>query len=194
MNEKYRIVVDAGHGGNDPGAMNGDDKEKTYNLKILLKLKEMLEDAGYTVYATRTSDVTLTVNDRVYLATKDYPEASLYVSIHNNSLDNKNYSGTLIMYCSRDTSSYGITNKEFATYVLNELVDKLNTVNRGFIEVKEDDTSKRVLTEVHMPSILCEVSFISNDDELARLKTDRFQTLAAEGIFEGIQKALNKMY
>ncbi len=188
------IILDAGHGGNDPGAMNGDDKEKTYNLKILLKLKEMLEDAGYTVYATRTSDVTLTVNDRVYLATKDYPEASLYVSIHNNSLDNKNYSGTLIMYCSRDTSSYGITNKEFATYVLNELVDKLNTVNRGFIEVKEDDTSKRVLTEVHMPSILCEVSFISNDDELARLKTDRFQTLAAEGIFEGIQKALNKMY
>lgn len=187
------IILDAGHGGNDPGASNGDYKEKDYNLKILLKLKDMLENDGYTVYATREKDETLTVNDRVYLATKDYPEASLYVSIHHNSVDNKNYSGTLIMYCNRDTSSYGITNKQFATYVLEELVDSIGTVNRGFIDVKEDDTSKRVLTEVSMPSILCEVAFISNDEELARIKTDKFQTKAAEGIYNGIVKTLSKM-
>lgn len=191
--EEKIILLDAGHGGNDPGAINGSDNEKTLNLKIMLKLKDLLENAGYTVYTTRESDVTLTVNDRVYLATKDYPEASLYVSVHNNSLDNKNYSGTLVMYCNRDTSSYGITNKEFASYVLNELVDNLGTINRGFIEVKENDTSKRVLTEVPMPSILCEVAFVSNDQELARLKTDKFQSQAAEAIFNGIEKALNKM-
>lgn len=187
------ILLDAGHGGSDPGSSNGSYYEKKFNLAILLKLKEMLEDEGYTVYATRETDTTLTVNDRVSIATEDYPEASLYVSIHNNSVENKNYSGTLVMYCPRDTSEYGITNKQFASYVLEELVEKLDTINRGFIVVKETDTSKRVLTEVPMPSILCEVAFVSNDAEVARLNTDEFQESAALAIFNGIEKALDDM-
>lgn len=192
MSEKI-ILLDAGHGGDDPGSGNGGAKESTYNLKVLLELKDLLEDAGYTVYATREKDVTLSVNDRVWLATKEHPEAALYVSIHHNSVDNKNSSGTLVMYCDRDTSDYGITNKEFASFVLEELVDKLDTINRGFIKVEEDDTTKRVLTEVTMPSILCEVAFMSNDDELERIKTEKFQKAAAEAIFDGIEKALNEM-
>lgn len=187
------ILLDAGHGGNDPGSHNGKYYEKDFNLAIMLKLKEMLEDADYTVYATREKDVTLTVNDRVELATEDYPEAALYVSVHNNSVENKNYSGTLVMYCPRDTSEYGITNKQFASYVLEELVDELGTINRGFIVVKETDTSKRVLTEVPMPSILCEVAFVSNDEEVRRLDTEEFQESAALAIFNGIEKALEDM-
>lgn len=187
------ILLDAGHGGNDPGSHNGEYYEKDFNLSIMLKLKEMLEDADYTVYATREKDVTLTVNDRVGLATEDYPEAALYISIHNNAVENKNYSGTLVMYCPRDTSEYGITNKQFASYVLEELVEELGTINRGFIVVKETDTSKRVLTEVPMPSILCEVAFVSNDEEVERLATEEFQEDAAKAIFNGIEKALEEM-
>lgn len=187
------ILLDAGHGGNDPGSHNGKYYEKDFNLAIMLKLKEMLEDADYTVYTTREKDVTLTVNDRVELATEDYPEAALYVSVHNNAMENKNYSGTLVMYCPRDTSEYGITNKQFASYVLEELVDELGTINRGFIVVKETDTSKRVLTEVPMPSILCEVAFVSNDEEVKRLNTEEFQESAALAIFNGIEKALEDM-
>ena len=187
------ILLDAGHGGNDPGSHNGEYYEKDFNLAIMLELKEMLEDADYTVYTTRKKDVTLTVDERVGLATEDYPEAALYVSIHNNAVENKNYSGTLVMYCPRDTSEYGITNKEFASYVLEELVDELGTINRGFIVVKETDTSKRVLTEVPMPSILCEVAFVSNDEEVRRLATKDFQEDAALAIFNGIEKALKKM-
>lgn len=187
------ILLDAGHGGTDPGSHNGPDNEKVYNLAVLLKLKDMLEEEGYIVYTTREKDVTLTVDDRVTLATEDYPEADLYVSIHHNAVDNKNYTGTLVMYCPRDTSDYGITNKRFAELVLNELVSNLETINRGFIVVKETDTSKRVLTEVPMPSILCEIAFVSNDEELARIKTDEFQELAAEAIMKGIEKALAEM-
>lgn len=187
------ILLDAGHGGKDPGSHNGEYYEKDFNLSIMLKLKEILEDADYTVYTTRTKDVTLTVDDRVGIATVDHPEASLYVSVHNNSVENKNYSGTLIMYCPRDTSEYGITNKQFASYVLEELVDELGTINKGFIVVKETDTTKRVLTEVPMPSILCEVAFVSNDDEVRRLSTDKFQNAAALAIFNGIEKALKDM-
>lgn len=187
------ILLDAGHGGDDPGSKNGTNYERTYNLKILLKLKEILEDEGYTVYTTRESDKTLTVDDRVSLATEDYPEAALYISIHHNAVDDKKASGTLVMYCDRDTSDYGITNKEFAGYVLEELVDNLGTINRGFIKVSQDNTTKRVLTEVPMPSIICEVAFMSNDEEFARIKTDKFQSRAAEAIFNGIEKALRKM-
>lgn len=187
------ILLDAGHGGKDPGSHNGEYYEKDFNLAIMLELKELLEDEGYIVYATREKDVALTVNDRVELATEEYPNAALYVSIHNNAVENKNYSGTLVMYCPRDTSEYGITNKQFASYVLDELVDELGTINRGFIVVKETDTSKRVLTEVPMPSILCEVAFVSNDEEVERLATKKFQQNAAKAIFNGIEKALKDM-
>jgi len=59
--------------------------------------------------------------------------------------------------------------------------------------VKETDTSKRVLTEVPMPSILCEVAFVSNHEEVRRLDTEEFQESAALAIFNGIEKALEDM-
>ena len=192
-NDNKIILLDAGHGGSDPGAVNDEAYEKEYNLEIMLRLKERLEEAGYTVYATREKDISLSVDDRVELATEKYPEAMLYVSIHHNSTENKNVSGTLVMYCDRDTSEYNITNKEFASYVLDELVDKLDTVNRGFIKVDEDNKTKRVLTEVPMPSILCEVAFISNEEEVSKIKTSKFQEAAAEAIFNGIEKASEDM-
>lgn len=192
-NEDFIVLLDAGHGGSDPGSTNGDNYEKNFNLAILLELEEMLKENGYTVYVTRDKDVSLTVDDRVGLATYKYPEASMYISIHNNSVANDKYTGTLIMYCDRDTSTYNITNKELATYVLDGLVENLGTVNRGFIKVAENDTSKRVLTEVHMPSILCEVAFVSNDEEVARLATKEFQKAAALGIYEGILAAKEQM-
>lgn len=192
-NEDFIVLLDAGHGGSDPGSTNGDNYEKNFNLAILLELEEMLKENGYTVYVTRDKDVSLTVDDRVGLATYKYPEANMYISIHNNSVENDKYTGTLIMYCDRDTSTYNITNKELATYVLDGLVENLGTVNRGFIKVAENDTSKRVLTEVHMPSILCEVAFVSNDEEVARLATKEFQKAAALGIYEGILAAKEQM-
>lgn len=192
-NKQKIILLDAGHGGKDVGSVNGTSYEKNYNLAVLLKLKDLLEDEGYLVYTTRETDVTLTVDDRVTLATEDYPNADLYVSIHHNSIDNKNYTGTLVMYCPRDTSDYGITNKRFAQLVKEELVEHLGTVDRGYIVVGEGDTSKRVLTELKMPSILCELAFISNDEELARIKTEEFQEAAAEAIRDGINKALEEM-
>lgn len=191
--EEFIVLLDAGHGGTEPGACNGDDCEKTFNLAILLKLKEMLEDNGYTVYVTRDEDVKVSVDDRVELATKKHPDADLYISIHNNSLNDKKYSGTLVMYCDRDTSKYNITNKELASYVLEELVDNLGTIKRGFIKVEQSDTSKRVLTELPMPSILCEVAFVSNDEEVARLRTEEFQEAAALGIYNGIVAAQKQM-
>lgn len=186
---EFIVLIDAGHGGNDPGACNGTDYEKIYNLKIALKLRDLLEDSGITVYCSRTADTYLDRDDRVAFI-NDHDDADLFVSIHNNSSENKNYNGTLVLYYDNDLQrDYGITSKEFAKIASNNLVSALNTKSWGI--VCRDDLW--VLTKSPLPAILCEVSFVSNDDELERLKTNKFQTAAAEAIYESIMTAKEQM-
>ena len=187
----FVVLLDAGHGGSDPGACNGDDYEKVYNLAIMLKLKELLEDTdGITVYASRTTDEYIGRDGRVEFATS-YDNADLYVSVHNNSSSNKNYDGTLVMYHNGDyEKDYGITSKEVAEIVLKELVNDLGTRSWG---VRDPLDQVWVLYYSELPSIMCEVSFISNDAELERLKTEEFQETAAQAIYNGIMIAKEKM-
>ena len=187
INKKI-ILIDVGHGGSDPGACNGDAQEKVYNLAIALNLYEMLKEReDIEVYIDRENNSTyLNREDRVAFANNINPD--FIVSIHNNSLDNKAYSGTMVLYYNNDTeSNYGdITSKECAEIVLKELVKNLGTVNRGVVNRGD----LHILTKTPCPSILCEVSFISNDEELERLKTKSFQKNAATAIYNGIDKIL----
>ncbi len=193
----FVVLLDAGHGGSDPGACNSTDpynpeyQEKTYNLAIMLKLKELLENTeGITVYASRTTDEYIDRNGRLSFATS-HPEASLYVSVHNNSSSNKNYTGTLVLYHDNEyEKDYGITSKEFAQIVSKELVNDLGTRSWGVADNLEQIW---VLYYSKLPSILCEVSFVSNDEELARLKTEEYQQAAATAIYNGILKAKEQM-
>lgn len=189
-NEDFIVLLDAGHGGSDPGACNGTNYEKVYNLSIMLKLKELLEETdGIKVYASRTDDTYLDRDDRVEFATS-YDEADLFVSIHNNSMANKNYHGTMVLYYDNVYErDYGITSKEFAGIVLEHLVNDLGTKNWG--TVSRDDLY--VLYYSELPSILCEIAFVSNDEELERLKTDEFQETAAYAIYNGIMDAKEQM-
>lgn len=188
--EDFIVLLDAGHGGSDPGACNGENYEKVYNLAIMLKLMEMLEDTeGVKVYASRTDDTYLSREDRVAFATS-YDEADLFVSVHNNSVANKNYTGTMVLYYDNVyEKDYGITSKEFAKIVLEELVTDLGTRDWGTIS--RDDL--HVLYYSELPSILCEVAFVSNDEEVERLKTEEFQETAARAIYNGIMLAREKM-
>ena len=189
MNENFTVLIDAGHGGNDPGACNGTNYEKIYNLKIAMKLKDLLEDSGITVYCSRTSDTYLDRDDRVAFI-NEHDDADLFVSVHNNSSNNKNYNGTMVLYYDNDLQrNYGITSKEFAKIASSNLVDALNTKSWGI--VCRDDLW--VLTKSPLPAILCEVSFVSNDEELERLKTDKFQAAAAKALYESIMTAKEQM-
>ena len=184
------VIVDAGHGGSDPGACNGSAQEKVFNLNIALYLYDLLaERDDVEVYMSRDSDIYLNREDRVAIATELDPD--LIVSVHNNSLDNKSYSGTMVLYYNNDTESkYGdITSKECAQIVLEKLVEELETINRGVVN-RED---LHILSKTPCPSILCEISFISNDAELERLKTKSFQKNAAEAIYEGVVEILEIM-
>ena len=183
---KKIILIDVGHGGSDPGACNGSAQEKTYNLNIALYLYEMLKERDdIIVFIDREdNDTYLNREDRVAFATNVNPH--FIISIHNNSLENKSYSGTMVLYYNNETESdFGdVTSKECADIVLKELVSKLDTINRGDLHI---------LSKTPCPSILCEVCFISNDAELERLKTKSFQKSAAEAMYNGIDKILKAM-
>lgn len=200
--ENKVILVDAGHGGTDPGACNGTTYEKDYNLKIALKLYEMLKDTdGIEVRISRDDDVFISRDGRLeYVLEND--DANLVVSIHNNSLANKNYKGTMVLYYNKpnEKEDHGITSKEFAMLVKENLIERLGTTDRGV--VNRDDLW--ILTQNHLgerpdlkttniPSILCEVIYISNDEEAARLRTEKFQQDTAQAIYDGIIEAIEVM-
>lgn len=203
----FVVLLDAGHGGKDPGACNGNDYEKIYNLEIMLKVKELLEDeAGIEVRASRTRDEYIDREGRINFIL-DNDDANLLVSVHNNSLGNKNYQGTMVLYYNKpnEKSDYGITSKELATIVKDNIVDATDMVDRGVVSRddlwileqnasnKISESSGEIRTVTNLPAILCEVCFMSNDEELARLKTDRFQNAVAEAIYEGILEARDIM-
>ena len=189
-NEDFVVLLDAGHGGSDPGACNGEHYEKVYNLAIMLKLMEMLEETdGITVYASRTDDTYIDRDGRVAFATA-YDDADLFVSIHNNSMAKKEYTGTMVLYYDNVyEKDYGITSKEFASRVQEHLVADLETRNWGTVS-RED---LWVLYYSELPSILCEVAFMSNDEEVERIASEEFQETAARAIYNGIMEAKEQM-
>ncbi|MBQ9280441.1 MAG: N-acetylmuramoyl-L-alanine amidase [Clostridia bacterium] len=189
--DDFVVLIDAGHGGSDPGAINGTDYEKIYNLSIASKIYDLLEDTdGITAYMSRESDTYMDRQDRVDFIMKYTGKADLFVSIHNNSTTNKNYSGTMVLYYNKECEKdFGITSKEFASIVLEELTSSLKTKNLGVVS-RED---LWVLSKSNLPSILCEIAFVSNDAELARLKTEEFQNNAAQAVYEGILAAKKQM-
>ena len=196
------ILIDAGHGGSDPGACNGSIYEKVYNLKIALKLYDMLKDTdGIEVRMSRSSDVYMNRDDRLEFVL-DNDDADLLVSIHHNSLANKNYQGTMVLFYNKpgEQEEYGITSKEFATIVKNNLVEELDTIDRGVINrddlwiLTQNNLGERSdLSIANIPSILCEVAYISNDAEAARIQTESFGQKAAQAIYDGIMEAISIM-
>ena len=183
----FVVLLDAGHGGSDPGSCNGTEYEKVYNLKMMLKLKELLDNTdGIKTYASRTTDVFIDRQGRLDFAT-GYENANIYVSIHNNSSSNKKYDGTLVMFHDGDyDKDYGITSKELAQLVSDELIDELGTRNWGIRDPKDQVW---VLYYSTLPSIMCEVAYMSNDEELERIKSEEFQEATARAIYNGILKA-----
>lgn len=195
------ILIDAGHGGTDPGACNGSIYEKEYNLKIALKLYDMLKDTdGIEVRMSRTGDTYLDREDRFNFIL-DNEDADLLVSIHNNSLANKNYQGSMVLFYNKpgEQEEYGITSKEFATIVKENLIEELDTIDRGVVSradlliLEQNAQGKLNMPQTNLPAILCEVIFISNDEEAARLQTDSFQQKTAQAIYDGIIEAISIM-
>ncbi|MBM7622690.1 N-acetylmuramoyl-L-alanine amidase family protein [Sporohalobacter salinus] len=176
------IMVDAGHGGADPGAIGPDGTmEKDVNLNISKRLAALLREAGANVKMSRKSDKYITLWDRTNEANK--LNCDIFVSIHANSHKRNEASGIeTYVY----PGSYGDT-LVLAKKVQNTLYEKVKLPNRG---VRFENLY--VLENTNMPSILVEVGFLSNRKEEKLLNDPEFRQKSAQGIYKGIIAFFNR--
>lgn len=178
-----KIIIDAGHGGHDTGAIGPTRlKEKDVNLGTALLLKDELEKAGAIVTLTRNTDVFLELSERTTIANNSDYDA--FISIHADSYS-RTSSGTTTYY-NVSTNFNGPKSKILAQYVQKHLVAQLGIPNRGYKEQEFYVNRKNEL-----PSILVELAFISNPKEEALLKTTAFRQKAAAGIRQGLEEYFN---
>lgn len=181
------VVIDAGHGGVDPGACKGTAYEKDINLAIALKLEHLLESKGINVFMLRQDDTFVGLYDRPYIA--NALNASLFLSIHNNSIDNSKVSGTETLYYPEKEGDPSFTGEKFAKIVQDSLISKLKTVNRKTVE----RPGLVVLKYTKMPAALSEIGFLTNPTDLKNLQSETFQKKTAEALCDAIVKSLEKL-
>lgn len=182
------IVLDAGHGGNDSGTYSSGYSylEKTMNLDMLLRLQEyFIDNENIKIYTTRTTDRRLTLNQRVDLAND--VGADLFLSIHCNASKYKSIHGTEVLYNENQDDWNTFNSKQFAQICLEELVDNIGLKNRGIVARGSD---VHIIGESQVPVALVEVAFMSNKDDMDFLKEDENRQIIAEGIYNGIIRAL----
>ncbi len=190
-NSEKLIVLDAGHGGSDPGAIGTLDgrkvNEKDLTLSIVKKAYEILKNRGYNVQLTRSKDVYPTLTARAKFANNS--NAAIFVSVHINSAASKEATGTEVYYAPlNNDKSYGIKSSELAKALQNELIYNLGSRNRG---VK---SSNHLVTRTSlMPAALVEIGFISNENELEKMVSSEYQDKAAYAIADGIAAVIGKV-
>lgn len=181
---KNIIVLDAGHGGHDPGAQNKGTNEKDLNYKIIYTLMKDYFSSNapeIKVYWTRTTDVFVTLADRAAFAKK--MSADVFISLHMNSASNTSANGTEVYYSvSNNSSSFsGLTSQKMANLFKSQLISDLKTTNRG-----TKTAAYYVLKHNTVPSILIELGFISGNSDYSKLTDTNFQKNAAKSIYTGI--------
>jgi N-acetylmuramoyl-L-alanine amidase len=173
-----KICLDAGHGGEDSGAVGkGGTKEKDVNLDIVLLTKTELEKNGAEVILTRGDDTYVSLKDRTDFANKE--KCDIFVSSHENSAakHKRIAHGTETFWHTKGDSS----DKKLATEIHQNVMAAAGLTDRG---VKQANFA--VLRESDMPSALMETAFISNPDEEALLKDPAFQKKVAMAVTKGI--------
>ena len=189
------IVLDAGHGGIDPGAMNKDKTvlEKNINLQITMKIKELIEASGGNVVLTRDSDISLYEEGANKTTRQKYNEnlknrkkivensqADMFVSIHLNSFEDSKYYGAQTFYPAGKEDS-----KFLAEMIQAELKRVVDNTNNREIKSRED---LYLLKDNKMPSVFIECGFLSNQKEAELLAEEEYQDKIAWAIYVGIQK------
>ncbi len=195
--EKIRFVIDAGHGGEDAGAIASDGTlEKDLNLDIARLLKVALELNGNEVVLTRDSDTLLydryddledyTGKKKIYdlknrLKIAEEKENSIYVGVHMNKFVEPQYSGLQVYYSSGNDLSYAIAND-----VKNTVKANLQPQNNR--QIKRADSSIYILNKAEIPAVLIECGFLSNERELELLKSEDYKKALAINLFASLVK------
>ena len=172
------VVIDAGHGGNNPGAVYQGRQEKDDTLALSLAVGRILEQNGVSVYFTRTDDVYESPGQKAMEA--NAVGGNYFVSIHRNSGTYPNqYTGVVTLVYSRYGEAARLAEN------INDRLEQIGFENNGVVE----RTNLAVLRQTEMPAVVVEVGFI-NTDEDNRLFDQRFYEVAqaiADGILETVE-------
>jgi N-acetylmuramoyl-L-alanine amidase len=174
------VVIDAGHGGKDPGAIGRNDlQEKEIVLDISQQINKILEKKGVGVLMTRTNDTFISLEGRTNMANK--ANADLFVSIHANSisLSRPDVNGV--------QNYYYKNGKELAETVHRNILRNVNIPDRGVHKARF-----YVLRHSDMPSILVELGYVTGADDAIKLKDPSFRRKMAEAIANGIIEYIQK--
>lgn len=191
--DEKTVVIDSGHGGNDPGKIGiNDAREKDVNLQIAQKVKTLLEEKGIKVVMTREDDSTLAkdtdtnkkVQDmkaRVELINDSAPDIA--VSIHQNSYQDERVHGAQVFYYAHSEEG------EKAAIIMQKALLAVDKDNHR--QAKEDNTYY-LLKRTEVPTIIVECGFLSNQEEADKLVTEEYQQQIAEAIVQGIESCLSE--
>jgi N-acetylmuramoyl-L-alanine amidase len=218
--QRWHVVIDAGHGGKDPGAIGPSGlMEKDVVLDIARRLRELMQqDLQWRVTLTRNTDVFIPLEERTAIA--NAKAADLFVSIHANSAERPDAHGieTYFLDLASDEQSLRVAARENATtvskvsdlqHILRDLqmTSKRNessllagSVQQAMVQAPNGGKNGRnlgvkhapflVLMGAEMPSILVETGFVSNPGEERKLADRKYRAQAAQAIFEGIKEYL----
>jgi N-acetylmuramoyl-L-alanine amidase len=218
-----RIVIDAGHGGRDPGAQGPGYTEANLTLDIALRLERLLaKEPGVEVVLTRRTDEYVGLQERTAIANRE--GADLFVSIHANASRNRSARGVesyLLNFAStpdaaavaaRENASSTLTmshlndlvkqialnskldeSRDLARHVQTAMVRKLRTSNQQVRDLGVKQAPFIVLVGASMPSVLVEVSFLSHTQEGRLLGTGAYRQRIAEALLDGVRRYLRTL-
>jgi len=174
----YKVFIDPGHGGSDPGALGFGYRESDINLQVAKNVESKLKAKGIDVKMSRSSDVFYSLSERAEMA-NNYG-ADVFVSIHQNSADNASAKG-IETYYNRNQ----VEDKPLSDDIQNQLINQTGASNRG---VK--NAGFTVLVKSNMTAALVECGFISNEIEVKNISNSAYQDKLATGIANGIESYL----
>lgn len=191
--DKFCVVIDAGHGGADPGkvGING-SLEKDINLQICMRLKSLLEAQDIEVVMTRTDEEGLydenAANKKVQdmkrrIAIIEEAQPEIVVSVHQNSYHEENVHGAQVFYYNGSA-----TGKRLAELIQKRFVVNVDSENKR--EAKGND-SYYLLKKTSRPIVIVECGFLSNQTEAEKLNSKEYQEKTAWAIHMGILQYLN---
>lgn len=188
------IIIDAGHGGEDGGAVAADKTlEKDLNLDIALKLQNILNLYGFNVIMTRSEDI-MTCDDNLptqrakkvsdirnrFKIIQENPD-SIFVSIHQNNFYDTSQKGVQVFFSPNNTES-----KSLADCIQQSFVGTIQPDNKRL--TKKSGTNIFLLYHSKIPSVLVECGFLSNPSDLINLKNEKYRVKTALLIADGIIK------
>lgn len=213
VKKKMTIVVDAGHGGHDSGAVGNGYREKDIALDVSRRLAANLKK-DYNVIMTRSTDVFIPLQERAAIGNR--AKADLFVSIHLNSSTNSSANGAEVFYYSKKETTYaaevakfensvdkGAASISFSDFIINDIFYRINQQKSAALAtdvlnnlVNNFSVRRRgvfganfaVLRGSDSPSILVELGFMSNYGDVSQFVTSSGQERAAIGIANAIRK------